>query len=398
MKIYEDLLWRGLIKDITDDELIDKLNNSSLTFYIGTDPTADSMHIGHYSSFLISRRLAKAGHKAILLIGSGTGLIGDPKPTAERPIISYDELMKNSEALTKQATEIFGFKVVNNYDWLKNINMIDYLRDFGKYFNVNYMLSKDIVSRRLDTGITYTEFSYMLLQSIDFLYLYENYNCELQVAGSDQWGNITAGVELIRKKIGKKAYGLVMPLITDTKGDKIGKTDGNALWLDKNKTSSFELYQYFYNIEDAVVIDYLKTLTFLSKEQIEEIEKLHNKSPEKRMAQIKLAEEIISDIHSANDFIKAKKQSEEIFSNKGLSPETPLIEIENNGDIDILSLLVEAGISSSKSESRRLVEQGGISINQVRETDIKRIIKEAELLEEVLIKRGKKSFYKIKYK
>ena len=324
--------------------------------------------------------------------------MGDPKPSAERTTIGYDELMKNAEGLTKQARELFGFQVVNNYDWLKEINMIDYLRDYGKYFNVNYMLSKDIVNRRLETGITYTEFSYMLLQSIDFLHLYENFDCELQVAGSDQWGNITAGIELIRKKTGKKAYGLVMPLITDNKGDKIGKSDGNALWLDKNKTTSFEMYQYLYNTEDSVVIEFLKTLTFLTKEEIEEIEKLHKIKPEKRQAQIRLAQEIISDIHSHEDFLKAKAQSEEIFANRGLSADTPLIEIENKGDIDLLSLLVESGISPSKSEARRQVEQGGILINQERETDVKRIIKEKDLSNEVLVQKGKKTFYKLKYK
>ena len=200
MTIYEELQWRGLVQDISSPELIDKLNKGGMTFYIGTDPTADSMHIGHYSSFLISKRLAKAGHHPILLIGGATGLIGDPKPSAERPMISYEEVEHNIKGLTKQAQDIFGFEVVNNYDWTKNINVLDFLRDYGKFFNVNYMLAKDKVKSRLESGITYAEFSYMILQALDFLYLFEHNNCTLQVAGSDQWGNITTGIELARKR------------------------------------------------------------------------------------------------------------------------------------------------------------------------------------------------------
>ena len=216
MNLYEDLMWRGLIQDISSPELIEKLNEGNLTFYIGTDPTADSMHIGHYSSFLISKRLAKYGHKPILLVGGATGLIGDPKPTAERPMISKEEVEKNFIGLKNQAEKIFGFEVVNNYDWTKDINVIDFLRDYGKYFNINYMLAKDKVKSRLESGITYAEFSYMILQALDFLYLYENRGVTLQVAGSDQWGNITSGIELVRKKLDKEVYGMVMPLVTDS--------------------------------------------------------------------------------------------------------------------------------------------------------------------------------------
>ena len=266
MTLYEELKWRGLIQDISSPDLIDKLNNESLTFYIGTDPTADSMHIGHYSSFLISKRLAKAGHHPILLVGGATGLIGDPKPSAERPMISKEEVEHNFKGLKKQAEEIFGFEVVNNYDWTKDINVIDFLRDYGKYFNINYMLAKDKVKSRLESGITYAEFSYMILQALDFMHLYQERGCTLQVAGSDQWGNITSGIELVRKKLDKEIYGMVMPLVTDSNGVKFGKTEGNALWLDKNKTSSYELYQYLINLEDSMIIEYLKKLTFLSKE------------------------------------------------------------------------------------------------------------------------------------
>ena len=314
MNCYEDLKWRGLVQDISSPDLIDKLNNDSLSFYIGTDPTADSMHIGHYSSFLICKRLAKFGHKPVLLIGGGTGLIGDPKPDAERPMISKEEVDKNVKGLTKQAKDIFGFEVVNNYDWIKDISVTDYLRDYGKYFNINYMLAKDHVKSRMDVGITYAEFSYMILQALDFLYLYENKNVQLQVAGSDQWGNITAGIELIRKKIDKEAYGMVIPLVTDSTGKKFGKTEGNALWLDKNKTSSYEIYQYCLNLEDSMIIDYLKKLTFLSKEEIEKIEEENNKEPEKRIAHKALAREIITDIHGKEEFESAVKISETLFS------------------------------------------------------------------------------------
>ena len=223
MTLYEELQWRGLVQDISSPELIDKLNNGGLTFYIGTDPTADSMHIGHYSSFLISKRLAKAGHHPLLLVGGATGMIGDPKPDAERPMITKEEVDHNIRGLTEQAEKIFGFEVVNNWDWTKDINVVDFLRDYGKYFNVNYMLAKDKVKSRMETGITYAEFSYMILQALDFLYLYETRGCELQVAGSDQWGNITSGIELIRKKLDKEAYGMVMPLVTDSTGKKFGK-------------------------------------------------------------------------------------------------------------------------------------------------------------------------------
>ena len=235
MTLFEDLKWRGLIKDITSPELEKKLNEGGMTFYIGTDPTADSMHIGHYSSFLISKRLAKYGHHPLLLIGGATGRIGDPKPTTEREMKTIEEIEENAKGLTKQAESIFGFEAVNNWDWSKDINFIDFLRDYGKFFNINYMLDKDIIRRRLDTGITYTEFSYMIMQAMDFLHLFEAKNCTLQVAGSDQWGNITAGVDLIRKKTGKEAYGFTMPLILDKDGKKFGKSEGNALWLDKNK-------------------------------------------------------------------------------------------------------------------------------------------------------------------
>ena len=250
MGIYEELVWRGLIKDVSSPELKDKLNNGGLTFYIGTDPTGDSLHIGHFSSFLISKRLKDAGHHPILLVGGGTGLIGDPKPTAERPMITYEQVEHNFNCLKKQAEEIFGFEVVNNYDWYKDMNFIDFLRDYGKYFNVSYMLNKDIIKRRLDEGITYAEFSYMILQAMDFYVLHKERGVDMQVAGQDQWGNITAGIELARKKDGSELLGFTMPLLTKSDGTKFGKSEGKAIWLDREKTSPYEMYQFFINSED----------------------------------------------------------------------------------------------------------------------------------------------------
>ncbi len=403
MNLYEDLKWRGLIQDISDEGLINKLNNEKLTFYIGTDPTADSMHIGHYSSFLISKRLAKYGHKPILLVGGATGLIGDPKPTAERPMITKEEVEHNIKGLTKQAKEIFGFEVVNNYDWTKDIDVIDFLRDYGKYFNVGYMLAKDKVRSRMETGITYAEFSYMILQALDFLHLYETKNCVLQVAGSDQWGNITAGIELIRKKTDKTAYGMVMPLVTDSNGVKFGKTEGNALWLDKNKTSSYELYQYLVNLEDTMIISYLKKLTFLSKEEIEEIEAKHNEHPELREAHKILAREIITDLHGKEEYEKAVRISDALFkgnfsdlSNEELGEafkgnEVKEVELNKN----ILDVLVEMNVATSKRQAREFISGNSIEIKGEKVKDLDKTITEQDLINNtfLIIKRGKKNYY-----
>lgn len=263
MTLYEELKWRGLIKDVAGEDLEEKLNNQKITFYWGTDPTADSLHIGHYSSLITAKRLAKAGHHPILLVGGATGLIGDPRPTAEREIISKEKIQENFDGIKKQVNTILEGKaeIVNNYDWMKDYTYLEFLRDIGKYINVNYMLAKDIISRRLETGITYAEFSYTLLQGYDFLHLYREKNCILQAAGSDQWGNITTGIEMIKKIEGKEAYGFTMPLILDSNGNKFGKSEGNALWLDIKKTSSYELYQYLINSDDTKVEEYLKVYT-----------------------------------------------------------------------------------------------------------------------------------------
>ena len=403
MTLFEELKWRGLVQDISSPELIDKLNAGGLTFYIGTDPTADSMHIGHYSSFLISKRLAKAGHHPILLIGGATGLIGDPKPTAERPMISKEEVEHNFKGLKEQAERIFGFEVVNNFDWTKDINVIDFLRDYGKYFNINYMLAKDKVKSRLESGITYAEFSYMILQALDFMHLYQTRNCVLQVAGSDQWGNITSGIELVRKKFDKEVYGMVMPLVTDSRGVKFGKTEGNALWLDRNKTSSYELYQYLINLEDCMIIDYLKKLNFLSKEEIEDIERRHKEKPELREAHKILAREVITDLHGEEAYLEAVNISEALFSGnienftekdikdafKGIEP------FKIDKDMSLVDLLIYGGICSSKREAREFISNGSISVNGKKVTDLDFVIsKDISLCSKyIIIRRGKKKYY-----
>lgn len=403
MTLYEELKWRGLIKDISSPELEEKLNKGGITFYIGTDPTADSLHVGHLSSFLISKRLKDAGHNPILLVGGGTGMIGDPRPTTERAMISKEEVTKNFNSLKAQVEKIFGFEVVNNNDWYKDINVIDFLRDYGKFFNINYMLDKDIIRRRLDSGITYTEFSYMILQALDFKYLHENKGVDMQCAGSDQWGNITAGIDLIRKSTGDEVYAFTMPLVTDSQGKKFGKSEGNALWLDKEKTSSYKLYQFFVNVEDSMVIDYLKIYTFLSKEQIEKLEVSNKEHPELREAHKALAREIITFLHGKEEYEKAVNLADHLFQNKfndlskkdieDLFSTEQIKEVTSNQNIT--DLLVEIGGASSKREAREFITNGAISINGEKITDINVEINDSMFIENtyIIVKRGKKNNY-----
>ena len=394
MKLYDELVWRGLIKDISSPELIDKLNNGKLSFYIGTDPTADSLHVGHLSSFLISKRLKEAGHRPILLIGGATGLIGDPRPTTERSMISKETVEKNILGLRNQVEKLFGFEVVNNYDWTKNINVLDFLRDYGKYFNVNYMLDKDII---------YTEFSYMLLQSLDFKWLHENMGVDLQCAGSDQWGNITSGIDLIRKSTGDVVYGFTMPLVTDSMGNKFGKSEGNALWLDKDKTSSYKLYQFFTNVEDSMVISYLKIYTFLSKEEIEKLEISNKEHPELREAHKALAREVITFLHGKEEFEKAQRMAESLFQNKfnDLTKEE-IKELFSGNEIkavpvntNILDLLISIGAATSKREAREFVTGNAISINGNKINDVNLNITDNDFIDNayIIVKRGKKNYY-----
>ena len=408
MTLFEELKWRGLIKDITSPELEEKLNKGGLTFYIGTDPTADSMHIGHLSSFLITKRLKDAGHNPILLVGGGTGLIGDPKATCERDRTPREVIEKNYLGLRKQVEDIFGFKVVNNLDWYKDINMIDFLRDYGKYFTVNYMLDKDTIKRRLESGISFTEFSYMILQALDFKYLHENYGVDLQVAGSDQWGNITAGVDLIKKATGDTVYAFTMPLVTDSRGVKFGKSEGNALWLDKNKTSSYELYQFLVNVEDSMVIDYLKIYTFLTKEEIEKYEEVNKNEPHLRLAHKKLAEEIITFLHGHDEYLKAVHISDALFKgnikelshDELLDASKSMDSYEIDTDTNLVDLLVDTKISSSKREAREFITNNSISINGDKVNDLDFVIKRENAIDNkfTIIRKGKKKYYVIIHK
>ncbi len=409
MTFYEELEWRGLIKDVAGEDIADKLNNEKVTFYWGTDPTADSLHLGHYSSLVTAKRFAKYGHHPILLVGGSTGLIGDPRPTAEREIMAKERLDKNMAGIKAQVDRIFDGKaeIVNNYDWTKDYTFLEFLRDIGKYINVSYMLGKDIIARRLETGITYAEFSYTLLQGYDFLHLYRTKNCILQCEGADQWGNITTGLELIKKIEGKEAYGFTMPLVLDKYGNKFGKSAGNALWLDINKTSSYELYQYLINVDDSMVTSYLKIFTFLTPEEIMELDVKNKEHPELREAHKALAHEIIKDLHGEAEYEKAVQISQALFSGniKGLSlkdvevglRDVPTVMIDEG--TTIMDTMVANKIVSSKREGREFLTAGSITINGDKVQDENFALTKAVALEETLIvlRRGKKKNYIIKF-
>ncbi len=406
MKLYDELKWRGLIKDVAGEDIEKKLNEEKITFYWGTDPTADSLHIGHYSSLITAKRLANAGHHPILLVGGATGLIGDPRPTAEREVIPVETVQKNLEGIRAQIDRIFEGRaeVVNNYDWIKKFDFITFLRDVGKYINVNYMLSKDIVSRRLETGITFAEFSYTLIQGYDFLHLFETKNCIMQAEGSDQWGNITTGLDLIKKKTGKDAYAFTMPLVLDANGNKFGKSEGNALWLDIHKTSGYELYQYLINSDDKMVESYLKIFTFLSPEDIMDVMKQHEEAPEKRIAQKTLAYEFIKDLHGKEEADKAVRISEALFSGNvgALSGDeiedgfksVPNFTIEEKEE-NIVDFLVHYGIASSKREAREFVTNRSISINGEKIDDLNLTITKKHAIDGkfIIVRRGKKKYH-----
>lgn len=407
MTVYEDLQWRGLIESITDPALIDRLNEGGMTFYIGTDPTADSLHLGHYSSFLITRRLAEAGHHPIILVGGATGLIGDPRGTVERALSQKETVFRNFESLKAQVQKLFPYPVVNNYDWIKDMNVLDFFRDIGKYINVGYMLGKDHVKRQMESGISYAEFSYMLIQGYDFKYLHEHMGVDLQVAGSDQWGNITTGIELLRKTTGDVAYGMTMPLVTDSQGNKFGKSEGNAVWLDREKTSPYELYQFLLNTEDVMAVPYLKRLTFLSREEIEEIERQHNEQPHLRLAQKALAQCIITDLHGADAYDEAVRISQLLFSGnvREIPPHDLLAGLKNvphftvDAGMKLLDVLKAGGIASSNREGNEFLRAGAISVNG-------EVCKDGELLvtpenaidgQFTVIRRGKKKYYVVTF-
>ena len=404
MTFFEELQWRGLIKDISSPELEKKLNEGGLKFYIGADPTAESLHIGQFPTFLMIERLKRAGHHPFILVGGATGRVGDPRGTGEREKAEISVIEHNYEKIKKQMKKLFGdeIQLVNNFDWFQHINYIDFLRDVGKYINVTYMLNKDLVKRQLDIGISYAEFSYMLIQGYDFKELHDKYGINLQFGGSDQWGNLTTGIELIRKLNNEEVYAFSMPLTLDSTGKKLGKSYGNALWLDEEKTSSYEMYQYILNFEDSMVEEYLKKFTFLSKEEIESIMAEHNQYPEKRIAQKRLAKEVLDFIHGEDAYEKAVKISESLFS--GNIKELSAREIEDAfkgiepfvaKEANLVDFLVEFGICSSKREAREFISNGSISVNGDKVTDLDFYITKSDSIEQkyVVIRRGKKKYF-----
>lgn len=406
MTLYEDLKWRGLIKDVAGEEsdLQKVLDGPAFSFYWGTDPTADSLHIGHYSSLCMAKRLANAGHHPILLCGGATGRIGDPRPTAEREIISEETVNKNINGIREQVQTIVPqAELVDNYEWTKDYTFLNFLRDIGKYINVNYMLDKDIIRRRLETGITFAEFSYMLLQGYDFLHLFQEKKVIMQVAGSDQWGNITTGVDLIRKVVNGSAYAFTMPLILDATGKKFGKSEGNALWLNKEKTAPYAIYQYLINADDSKVLEYLKVFTFLTKEEIEKVYEEHLAAPEKRIAQKTLAWQIVKDLHGEAEANNAVSVSEKLFAGdfKSLSVNDIMTGMKGvptfkfTEELPLVDVLVNNKIASSKREAREFIKGNAISINgEVINDETKIITKDMALEGKILIfRRGKKKYF-----
>lgn len=388
LSIFEEMSWRGLVQDVTP-ELLDELNKGPMTLYVGFDPTANSLHVGNLVPLLGLVRFQRAGHKPIALAGGGTGLIGDPSGKAnERQLLDADAVAANIAAITKILEKYLDFdgecaaRVVNNYDWLSRISTIDFLRDVGKHFTINSMLGKESVRGRMETGISFTEFSYMLLQARDFQELFERYDCRLQVGGSDQWGNMTAGIELIRRTCGESAYALTMPLVTKADGTKFGKTESGAVWLTEDRTSAYEFYQFWFNTDDRDVIRYLKTFTFLKEEEIAALEVQLREHPETRTAQKTLAVEMTTFIHGKTAADQAIAASRVLFGEAienisetallSIFRDTPSTDIESarftDGVIPITDLVVATGLASSKADARRTIEGGGISFNNVRVT------------------------------
>ncbi len=419
MEILKDLQFRGLINQITDEEGLGALlKQESVKLYCGFDPTADSLHIGHLVGVLALKRFQLAGHQPIALVGGATGLIGDPSgKKAERTLNTQEVVEGFSQSIKNQLSQFLDFdakenpaQIANNYEWIGNLDLITFLRDIGKSFGLNYMLAKDSVASRLEAGISFTEFSYMILQSYDFLKLYETQNCKLQIGGSDQWGNITAGLELIRKTVeDSKAFGLTIPLVTKSDGTKFGKTEGGTIWLDKEKTSPYEFYQFWINTDDRDVVKYLKYFTFLTKEEIEKIEEEVKTAPENRLAQKTLAEHVTKLVHGDAAFEQAVKISESLFSGSigDLSAEeikqgfkdVPSFQYVGEDDVNIIDLLVTSKISPSKRQAREDVSNGAIYVNGERIQEITHVISKADRIEGqfTVIRRGKKKYFLIKY-
>ncbi len=411
MDFIEELKWRGLVKDCTDyDNLVERLKKP-VTVYCGFDPTADSLHVGHLQQILLLRRYQKAGHTPIALCGGFTGMIGDPRPTTERKLLTHEEVLHNAECIKDQLAKFLDFDgdnaaiMENNNNWLGELTLLDFLRDYGKLFNVAYMLQKDTIKKRLDSGLSYTEFTYTILQAIDFLNLRKMHNCEVQIGGSDQWGNLTSGIELIRKVMGDevKVFGITSPLITKSDGSKFGKSEGKNIWLDPNRTNAYEFYQFWLNTPDSDIIDYLKRLSMHTPEEIMDLEKSLQEHPEKREAQIALAEELTETVHGADGLATAKKITETFFhgSIKDLTADelrvgladAPKTAVEDG--TPLLDALVACGVAKSKSNARTLVQQGSIQVNGDKVTDLNYALAQADAYdgEFTILKKGKKNWF-----
>lgn len=412
--ILDDLEYRSLIKDFSNKEEIRELLETKQTIYCGFDPSASSLHVGNYVMISLLRRLQLAGHKIIAVVGGATGMIGDPSgKNKERNLQTMDALKQNTDAIRRQLERFLDLSnpekglIVNNYDWLGSLTVLDLLRDYGKHFTINYLLAKDIISSRLETGISYTEFSYNILQAVDFLHLYRNENCAIQVGGSDQWGNLTSGLELIRRVEPKSKVGaMTCPLITRADGKKFGKSEKGALFLNKEMTSPYQLYQYFINVTDEDAIKYLKVFTFLTKEVIEEIAREHLANPGLRIGQKALAHAIVSDIHSLEDADEAVKMSETLFTGDVLNLTKKQLEdifgeyaIEVKGDKKLEDLLIEIKAAASKREARQFCQSGAITINGVRANDPQVFVAKKESLFDTytIIRRGKKLYFLVKH-
>ncbi|AVL77982.1 MULTISPECIES: tyrosine--tRNA ligase [Staphylococcus] len=416
--LIEELKWRGLIYQQTDETGIENLlNKEQVTLYCGADPTADSLHIGHLLPFLTLRRFQEHGHRPLVLIGGGTGMIGDPSgKSEERKLQTEEQVETNVQGISKQMHKIFEFdtnkgaKLVNNKDWLGQISLIEFLRDYGKHVGVNYMLGKDSIQTRLEHGISFTEFTYTILQAIDFGHLNQTYNCKIQVGGSDQWGNITSGIELMRRMYGEnEAFGLTIPLVVKSDGKKFGKTEGGSVWLDADKTSPYEFYQFWINSTDEDVIKFLKYFTFLSKAEINDLEKSLQEAPHLREAQKALAENVTRFIHGQDALDDAIRISQALFSGdlKSLSAkelkegfkDVPQVDL-NHTTSNIVEAIVETGISSSKRQAREDINNGAIYINGERQQDVNYELSDEDKIDNAftIVRRGKKKYFMINYK
>ncbi|XMB72764.1 tyrosine--tRNA ligase [Mycoplasmatota bacterium WC30] len=411
MNLFEDLKWRGLMYQFTDPTIEQKLNEGKLTFYLGVDPTADSLHVGHLLAYLVAKRLMDYGHQPILVIGGGTGLIGDPSfKNSERQLLTIEESLKNAEGITKQVKRILpNVKTVNNYDWISGLNSIEFLRDIGKHFNVTYMMNKDSVKSRIENGISFTEFAYQIIQAWDFEYLYANYNCELQIGGQDQWGNITAGLELIRKihTTEANAFGFTFPLVTKSDGTKFGKTESGTLWLDKNRTSPYEFYQYWINTADSDVINRIKQFTFLSRNEVDRLEIEVLERPEKREAQKVLAEELCKIVHGNEELKKAIRVTEALFSGNIKELDVEEIEMGFKGlqshevseEVLLIDALIDLKLVKSKREAREMIKNNAVSVNGDKVNAIEFVISKKNAFGDryTVIRKGKKKYALIKH-